>query len=34
MIYPKFLKENSTIGIPTPSSGAYNQQKINQMLNY
>jgi muramoyltetrapeptide carboxypeptidase LdcA involved in peptidoglycan recycling len=33
MIYPKFIKENSTIGIPAPSSGAYNQQKINQMLN-
>ena len=33
MIYPKFIKENSCIGIPAPSSGAYNQQKINQMLN-
>ena len=33
MIYPKFIKENSSIGIPAPSSGAYNQQKINQMLN-
>ena len=33
MIYPKFIKENSCIGIPAPSSGAYNQEKINQMLN-
>ena len=33
MIYPKFIKEYSCIGIPAPSSGAYNQEKINQMLN-
>ena len=33
MIYPKFIKGNSCVGIPAPSSGAYNQEKINQMLN-
>ena len=31
MIYPKFVKENSSIGIPTPSAGANNQERINKM---
>lgn len=30
MKYPKFLKEHSTIGIPAPSSGAYNECKKNR----
>lgn len=30
MKYPSFLKEHSTIGIPAPSSGAYNECKINR----
>ena len=29
MKYPKFLKENSTIGVPAPSSGAKDLKKIN-----
>lgn len=33
MIYPKFIKEKDTIGIPAPSSGAYNQKKKNKFLN-
>lgn len=33
MQYPKFIKENSCIGIPTPSAGAYSIQKQNKMLN-
>ena len=33
MIYPKFIKENSCIGIPAPSAGANNQRKINKILN-
>lgn len=33
MIYPKFIKENNTIGVPTPSAGAYNQKKKNKFLN-
>ena len=33
MIYPKFIKENDTIGVPAPSDGASNQEKINKMLN-
>ena len=33
MIYPKFIKENNTIGIPAPSAGAPNQEKKNKMLN-
>ena len=33
MIYPKFIKENNTIGIPTPSNGAKNQKKKNKFLN-
>ena len=30
MKYPKFLKENSTIGIPAPSDGAYDKCKENR----
>ena len=33
MIYPKFIKENDTIGIPSPSAGANNIEKRNKMLN-
>ena len=33
MIYPNFIKENSCIGIPAPSAGANNQERINKMLN-
>ena len=32
MKYPNFIKENSTIGIPTPSAGASNKQKKNKFL--
>ena len=30
MLYPKFIKENSTIGIPAPSDGAYDSFKKNK----
>lgn len=30
MKYPSFLKENSCIGVPTPSNGARDEQKINK----
>ena len=30
MIYPKFLKEGNTIGIPAPSDGSYCEQDINR----
>ena len=33
MIYPKFIKENDTIGIPAPSAGAANKEKKYKMLN-
>lgn len=33
MIYPKFLKSGDLIGIPAPSSGAYNELKINRFKN-
>lgn len=33
MIYPKFVKENSIIGIPAPSAGAYNEKKKNKFFN-
>jgi len=33
MIYPKFMKENDTIGVPSPSAGASNKEKKNKMLN-
>ena len=33
MIYPKFIKENDTIGIPSPSAGTNNKEKENKMLN-
>ena len=33
MIYPKFIKENDCIGVPAPSSGAYDQKDINKFNN-
>ena len=33
MIYPKFIKKNDTIGIPSPSSGTNNIEKQNKLLN-
>lgn len=33
MIYPKFIKENSCIGVPAPSAGANCQERINKSLN-
>ena len=33
MIYPKFLKKNSSIGIPAPSDGASNLQYVNRYKN-
>lgn len=33
MLYPKFIKQNSCIGVPAPSDGAYNQQYINRYKN-
>lgn len=33
MIYPKFIKENSCIGVPAPSAGADCQERINKSLN-
>lgn len=33
MIYPKFLKEGNTIGVPAPSAGAYDEQDINRYKN-
>lgn len=33
MIYPDFLKQGSYIGVPAPSDGAYNEQKINRFKN-
>lgn len=33
MIYPKFLQKGSTIGVPAPSSGAYDQIHINRQEN-
>ena len=33
MIYPKFIKENNTIGIPAPSAGTKNQKKKNKFIN-
>lgn len=32
MKYPKFIKENSCIGVPAPSAGASNQQYKNKIL--
>ena len=31
MIYPKFIKAGSLIGVPAPSAGADNQQRVNKM---
>jgi len=33
MIYPKFIKINNTIGIPSPSAGASTLEKQNKILN-
>lgn len=33
MFYPKFIKENSCIGVPAPSAGAYTKEKQNRMMN-
>ena len=33
MIYPKFIKEGSTIGVPAPSNGAYEELDINRYIN-
>lgn len=33
MIYPKFIKENSCIAIPSPSAGASNIKKKNKFIN-
>lgn len=33
MIYPKFLEKDNLIGVPAPSSGSYNEQKTNKILN-
>ena len=33
MIYPNFIKENKTIGVPTPSAGTSNEQKKNKFIN-
>ena len=33
MIYPNFIKENSYIGVPSPSAGANTKEKQNKMLN-
>ena len=33
MIYPKFIKEESTIGVPTPSDGAKDEKKTNKYNN-
>ena len=30
MIYPKFLKENNTIGVPAPSSGSKDEKRVNR----
>lgn len=33
MIYPEFIKKGSKIGVPAPSSGAYNELKIKRFEN-
>lgn len=33
MIYPKFIKENATIGVPSPSAGADSLEKQNKIIN-
>lgn len=33
MIYPKFIKEGSKIGVPAPSDGAYDELKVNKFKN-
>ena len=33
MIYPKFLQKGNTIGVPAPSSGAYNEFYIERYKN-
>ena len=33
MIYPKFIKENSCIAIPSPSAGESNIKKKNKFIN-
>lgn len=33
MIYPKFLKEGDIIGVPAPSSGAYDEPHVNKYKN-
>ena len=33
MIYPKFIKENNIIGVPSPSAGSSNDKKKNKFLN-
>ena len=33
MIYPNFLKENDTIGVPAPSAGSKDKKKINRYKN-
>ncbi len=33
MIYPEFIKKGSKIGVPAPSSGAYDELKINRFKN-
>ena len=30
MIYPKFLKDHDTIGVPAPSAGSKDKKKINR----
>ena len=33
MIYPKFIKQGDTIGVPAPSSGAYDEPRKNRFIN-
>lgn len=33
MIYPKFIKSKSVIGVPAPSNGAYEELDINRYKN-
>ena len=32
MIYPKFIKENNTIGVPAPSDGSWCEQDVNIIM--
>lgn len=33
MIFPEFLRKGSTIGVPAPSSGAYDEPHVNRYIN-